>query len=71
MKVVFDTNIFVSALVEASSHITLLSDEGDNRVLDCAVAEAADLVVTGDRQMLSLGRIEDTRIVSLRGYLQT
>ncbi len=56
-------------LVEAPSVVTLLPDGRDNRVLDCALAGAADLVVTGDGDLLALSAIEGIRIVSLREYL--
>jgi putative PIN family toxin of toxin-antitoxin system len=56
-------------LVEAPRLVTLLPDERDNCVLDCALAGAADLVVTGDGDLLALRTIEGIRIVSLRDYL--
>ena len=49
-----------------SQHIV---DEPDNRILECALAADADLIVTGDRAMLALERIGNTRIVSLADYL--
>ena len=47
----------------------LLRDDPDNRVLECAVAGHADLIVTGDRELLDLKEFEAIRIVSLRSYL--
>jgi len=47
-----------------------LSDAPDTRVLQCAVAGRADLVVTGDRAMLRLARHEGIEIVSVRAFLQ-
>ncbi|CAN5319995.1 hypothetical protein BH18GEM1_BH18GEM1_21050 [soil metagenome] len=32
--------------------ITLLDDEGDNRILECAVTAEVESIVTGDREML-------------------
>ena len=46
------------------------SDAPDTRVLQCAVAGRADLVVTGDRAMLRLARHEGIEIVSVRAFLQ-
>jgi len=40
------------------------------QVLACAVAGHADLIVTGDRAMLRLGRYEGIQIVSLRAFLE-
>ncbi len=61
MKVVLDTNIFISALVTP--------DGSDNLILECAIAAGAELVVTGDRAMLELGEYEGVRLISLRDYL--
>lgn len=47
----------------------ILSDEPDNRILECAIASDADLIVTGDRAMLALELIENTRIATLADYL--
>jgi putative PIN family toxin of toxin-antitoxin system len=66
--------LFVADLgevVEPSRRVSVLPDEGDNRVLECALGGAADLVVTGDREMLRLGECEGIRIITLREYLQT
>ncbi len=49
---------------------TLLDDEGDNRILECAVTAEVESIVTGDREMLSLGSFEGARILSLREYLE-
>lgn len=49
--------------------IKVLADEADNRILECAVAGAAELIVTGDHALLQLKSFEGVTIVSLRGYL--
>ena len=49
--------------------LSVLADEPDNRILECAVAANADLIVTDDRQMLALGNFRDIRIVALSDYL--
>ena len=64
--------LFLSELAEhvaPRGHLTVLQDEPDNRILECAVAGRADSIVTGDRQMLRLGRYEGIEIVSLRVFL--
>ena len=64
--------LFLSELTERvtpRSRLSLLADEPDNRILECAVAGRADLVVTGDHAMLRLGAIEGIAIVSLRRFL--
>lgn len=56
-------------LIEPEVVVADLADEPDNRVLECALAGGADLVVTGDRRMLELGSWRGIRIVSLASYL--
>lgn len=51
--------------------LSVLADEPDNRILECAIASDADLIVTGDRAMLALERVENTRIITLADYLNT
>jgi predicted nucleic acid-binding protein len=46
-----------------------LRDEADNRILECALAGRADLIVTGDRAMLDLAAWRGARIVTVAAYL--
>ena len=46
-----------------------LSDKADNRILECARSGHADVIVTGGRAILALGRYQDIDIKSLREYL--
>jgi putative PIN family toxin of toxin-antitoxin system len=59
----------LAAIVAPARRIHMLTDEPDNRVLECASAAGADLIVTGDREMLSLGAWEGIEIVSLRQFV--
>ena len=64
--------VFLAGLgevVEPATRLEVLEDEPDNRILECAVAGEAELVVTGDKRMLVLRRYEGIRIVSLGEYL--
>ena len=64
--------VFLSNLgeiVEPAEPLTVLTDEPDNRILECALAANAQLIVTGDRAMLALGEYRGVRIVSLGAYL--
>lgn len=50
--------VFLSNLgeiVEPAESLTVLADEPDNRIVECALAANAQLIVTGDRAMLALG----------------
>ena len=64
--------VFLSNLgeiVEPVESLAVLADEPDNRILECALAANARLIVTGDRAMLALGEYRGVRIVSLGTYL--
>ncbi len=130
MKVVFDTNIFISALIipgsqaekaiskiiqgddilliskeiivevlsvlsskfsrdrEELSHVAIvlselgefispvkqvkiLRDEPDNRILECALSGYAEVIVTGDKDMLKLATYKKVRIITLKEYLES
>lgn len=56
-------------MLATEQRLRLLRDDPDNRILECAVAGRADLIVTGDRELLDLKEFDGIRIVSLRSYL--
>ena len=64
---VFLTELSVS--VKPRQRIHVVKDEPDNRILECAVAGHASVIVTGDRALLALCEYEGVRIISLREYL--
>jgi len=59
----------MGVMVRPRGRIAILSDEADNRILECARTGHADLIVTGDRAMLALRSYRDIEIQSLREYL--
>ena len=61
----------LAEMVQPKLRIRVLRDDADNRILECAAAGYADLIVTGDRAMLELGAFEGIRVASLREYLQS
>jgi putative PIN family toxin of toxin-antitoxin system len=66
------TAVFLSELAEVVAprkKLTVLDDEPDNRILECAVTGGADIIVTGDRAMLRLHKYQGIRIFSLRQFL--
>lgn len=60
----------IAELVHPRRKIKILQDEPDNRILECAHAGHADVIVTGDKAMLKLEVFKDTRITSLKDYLE-
>ena len=55
--------------VSPTETLNILTDEPDNRILECALAVDSDVIVTGDRAMLELGSIGRIRIIRLATYL--
>lgn len=64
---VFITDL--GTLVRPRLRFRVVKDEPDNRVLECAVAGHAEVIVTGDQALLELREFQGVRIVSLREYL--
>jgi putative PIN family toxin of toxin-antitoxin system len=59
----------VAEWVRPARRLCVAAEEADNRVLECALAGGADVVVTGDKGLLELGSIEGVHIVTLNEYL--
>jgi len=57
--------------VKPDQRIRVLKDEPDNRILECAVFGRAELIVTGDKEMLRLKEYGGIKITSLRDYLES
>jgi uncharacterized protein len=65
--------VFVAELadvVQPRRKLGVLRDDADNRILECALAGRADVIMTGDRAMLKLAEYQGVRIVTLREFLQ-
>ncbi len=60
----------VATVLKPSERICVVADEPDNRILECAVAASADMVVTGDRHLLVLETHEGIDIVTLADFLE-
>ena len=66
--------VFVTELavvVAPKRRLRVVKDDPDNRILECAVAGRAQVIVTGDKALLGLKLYEKVRILSLREYLGT
>ena len=58
-------------LVEPAEALSVCRDPDDDRVLECALAAGADVIVSGDRDLLDLGFFRDTPIMSPRRFLDS
>ena len=56
-------------LVRPIKKISIFKDDPDNRILECALHGKADVLVTGDKEMLRLREYEQIRIMSLKEYV--
>ena len=59
----------IAEWVRPVNRLRILADDPDNRVLECAVAGGAAVLVTGDHALLRLGSFEGIAIVTIREYL--
>ncbi len=53
-----------AASVRPARRVARTPDEPDNRVLECAAAEHADYLVTGNKKHFPFSEFEGTKIVS-------
>ena len=60
----------VATVLKPSERISVVADEPDNRILECAVSANADVVVTGDRHLVDLKTYEGIDIVTLAVFLE-
>lgn len=45
-------------------------DPDDNRILECAVTAGSDLIVTGDKDLLRIGRYDSIAIVTVADFME-
>ncbi len=56
-------------IVHSRRKIKVLTDDADNRILECALAGNAAFIVTGDKAMLQLGEYKEIKIITLKEFL--
>lgn len=61
----------VGEIVRPNRTLRVLRDEADNRVLECAEAGRADLIVSGDRDLLRLKQHAGISIVRPADFVRT
>ena len=60
----------VAIVIKTEPHLHHLTDEPDNRVLECAEAVGADFIVTGYKHLLFLKRFQNTNVIKLSDFLK-
>jgi len=56
-------------IVSPTDSLDVLNDTDDNRVLEAAIKGECEFIVTGDRELLDLGRYKKIKIVSVSDFL--
>ncbi|MBI5814606.1 MAG: hypothetical protein HZB29_03250 [Nitrospinae bacterium] len=56
-------------MVHSRNRLSVLKDETGNRILECAVAGKADIIVTGNKAMLALREYQGIRIITLSRFI--
>jgi len=54
---------------KTSPRLKILSDDPDNRILECALDATAEFIVTGDKHLLNLTRYQEIEIIKLSVFL--
>jgi uncharacterized protein len=61
----------VVKFVEATQRVKIvLEHPADDKFIDCALADRADYIVSGDKHLLKVGNYKETRVVSVNEFLQ-
>jgi uncharacterized protein len=61
-----------SMLVEPNVKLHVVSEDAeDNKILECALAARADIIVTGDKHLLNLGKFRKTKILTPREFFDS
>jgi putative PIN family toxin of toxin-antitoxin system len=61
---------YSSELVRPAEKLKVVSDDADNRILECAMAGEASFIVSGDHHLLDLEEHEGIRIVRPKAFLK-
>jgi len=59
----------LATVFKTTPWLQVLSDDPDNRILECALKAVADFVVTGDKHLLKLRNYEHFEIIPLSAFL--
>ena len=59
----------IATFVSPRRRLSVVKDEPDNRVLECALTGRVAAIVTGDHALLALKDFHGVRLLSLREYL--
>ena len=61
----------IAVVVESELRLSIVTDEPDNRILECALEAGASAIVTGDRHLLALQNYRGIGIMTVSDLLYT
>lgn len=61
----------VATIVVGMTRLTVVKDDPDNRILECAVTAEADVIVTDDRHLLLLKQYQGIQVIRLADFLSS
>jgi hypothetical protein len=59
-----------SKIIEVKSDVQLCRDQKDNFLLNLSIDSKAHFLITGDKDLLVLKRVQKTKIISFRDFLK-
>jgi putative PIN family toxin of toxin-antitoxin system len=60
----------VATVLKTTPWLKVLSDDPDNRILECALKARVDFLVTGDKHLLKLKNYGNFEIIKLANFLR-
>ncbi len=60
----------LATVLKTTPWLKVLSDDPDNRILECALKAGADFLVTGDKHLLKLRNYENFEIIKLSNFFK-
>lgn len=60
-----------SVVINPTETVAVSRDPDDDRLIEAALAANADVIVTGDQDLLTLRSVDQTRILTPRRFLET
>src|SRR5436305_7386663 len=69
LQSILDPMLSRADVVVPTTFVNVSPDPDDNHILECALTSKSDVIVTGDDQLLQLGRFEDIQIIKPREFL--
>jgi putative PIN family toxin of toxin-antitoxin system len=60
----------VATVLKTTPWLKVLSDDPDNRIVECALKAGVDFLVTGDKHLLTLRNYGNIKIITLANFLR-